>query len=208
MSKFIVIFLLTILLLSSCAIKPNYNFSVNDKYLTYDKVKIKVNSQKLGKVTLKGYISIVKDSSICFKFWGPLGIEVVSGRLDQRFVLKDHFNDVFHEDALQELIDKTGIVFTKRCIENILLANIDSLKMNLATLNNNVITLNDNQRWTNRMLTIENIPRKNSMQFSFNLKSQLLNKVSVIYRDEIDHWSVEIQVLNISGQQKRCNFDF
>ncbi|MDP4207482.1 MAG: hypothetical protein Q8928_01580 [Bacteroidota bacterium] len=208
MPKFTVIFLLTILFLSSCAIKTNYIFSANDKYVTYDKVKIKVNSQKLGKVTLKGYISIVKDSSICFKFWGPLGIEVVSGRLDQRFVLKDHFNDIFHADALQELIDKTGIVFTKRCVENILLAKIDSLKTDLTTLNNNVITLNDNQRWMNRMLSVENIPRKNLMQFSFNIKSQLLNKVSVIYSDENDHWSVEIQVLNISGQQKRCNFDF
>jgi len=87
------LFILTLILCACSGINKLPEVSLNEKFVTLDKVKVIVNSQNYGKITLKGNVSIIRDSLLCFSLNGPVWFKALSGKLENHFALKDYFND-------------------------------------------------------------------------------------------------------------------
>ena len=180
--------------------------SLNSKYVVLDKVKMKISSANYGNIVLKGYISIVHDSVLCFNLNGPLGLKVLSGKFSEQFIVKDYYNDRLYTDVLKEMILKSGITFNKICLENIILSRVDSLSSQLKRLNANIVEVKAEEYVKKRTLTIVNPVKNNSFKFDFILKRKLPHEINIFYQGYNENWEVKIEVISISNQEKKCNF--
>jgi hypothetical protein len=202
-------FIIFIFLMYSCSVMHKIpEVSLNGKYVTFDKVKARISSVNYGNITLKGYISIVRDSLLCFNFNGPLGIKGLSGKFCEQFIVKDYYNDRLYSDVLKELILKSGVIFNKVCIENIIFSRLDSLSLQLKKLNGNVIEVNVEELKKRPSLTISNLVKNNSIKFEFFLKRKIPREINIFYNDNKENWEIKIEVISISNQEKKCNFGF
>ncbi len=200
--------ILSFLMYSCAAIHKVPEVSLSGKYVSLDKVKVRINSGNLGNIALKGYISVVHDSLLCFSFNGPLGFKILSGRFGEQFVVKDYYNDRLYNDILKELILKSGIIFNKACIENVILSKADSLSFQLKKLNGNVIEVRTSEIGRERTLTILNPVKSNLFKFEFLLKKKMPREINIHYKGYDEDWEVKIEVISLSNLEKKCNFGF
>lgn len=196
------------ILYSCSAVHKVPEVSLNGKYVSLDRVKMRISSANFGDVNLKGYIRVVHDSSLCFSFNGPLGFKVLSGKFGEQFIVRDYYNDRLYNDVLKDLILKSGIVFNKSCIESIVLSRNDSLSLQLIKLNGTVIDVKTADLGKERTLTLTNRVKGNSFKFEFFLKRKLPREIHIIYQGYNESWTVKIEIISLSNLEKKCNFVF
>ena len=197
------------LLISSCVASHNLeSVSFNQPYLTYKQVKVKLSTKAFGDVTLKGFISMTHDSSFCFKFYGPLSMEVVSGLFDDEFRIMDHVNNIAHKNALEELQKKTGIVLNRRIFEFLLVGKLGEVKNELETLNGSLLKFQLNDDKSVNELVIQNIARACKLSIECKYSGIIPQKIWIAYNDPSDKWSLRLEVISANNDRKRCNFDF
>jgi len=197
--------ILSILLISCINLHKIPNISLTNKYVTYNKVKIKIESKSFDNITLRGFINIIQDSLICFGFWGPLGYKVLSGDYGERFGLKDYHNNRNNSDVLTEIYNKSGIYFNRVCIENLLLARVDSLIQSLNVLNKGVIKLEKHLNKKCQLLTIMKGDRKSCYKLEFFYSNAIPRIIKISYNDLQDQWVAQIEIISISNEKKACD---
>jgi hypothetical protein len=203
------VFIIFGFLMYSCgALNKVPEVSLNGKYVSLDKVKVRISSGNFGNIALKGYISVVHDSLLCFNFNGPLGFKVLSGKFGEQFVVKDYYNDRLYNDVLKELILKSGIIFNKACIENVILSQVDSLSLQLKKLNASAIEVKTEDLGKKSTLTLLNPVKSNLFKFEFFLKKKMPREINIFYKGSNDEWEVKIEVISLSNLKKKCNFGF
>ena len=138
--RFFLFFLFVIFFAACSSLKVAESVSVNNKYFTIEKVKVKVKTTMNQSITLNGYISIVHDSSICFKFYGPLGMKAISGLFTpDACKIHDYFNKIYYDNIITLLTEKTGIIVNAAFFESILYGNLEKAQIILSDLNINLI---------------------------------------------------------------------
>lgn len=179
------------------------NFSFNDKYVTFDKVKVSLDKN----IGLRGYVTIVRDSFICFKFYGPLGYGIVGGRLASTFQIIDYFNNKNIDDAISQISGKSGVVINRKVIEDILLFNTDSLKETLLQLNPRDLSMEVLERSKGKRVVIKHAITKGEFILDYLWKTNLPKEIKIRYADLSDQWSVQIDIISVSNLSKKCNFE-
>jgi len=102
--------------------------------ISFDKVKLEVVRSE-DRFVAKGHIEIYKDSCIKFKFYGPLGFEVLKGSYNHSL---DYFNELDKKEVtdFDKVIFSTyGIEINRRCVEFILTGDLNNLSSELTKLN-------------------------------------------------------------------------
>jgi len=206
MRKLILIFIV-ISLVGCNASKKFGEADFHGQYITYQ-VKLKLETKSFKNVTLNGYFCLNRDSFLCFKFYGrPFGYEIVSGYFRNELLVFDHYNNILHSDALQQLISTTGIVFDRKIFEDMLTGELPGLKTRLENLNGTVLDIKmANQRM--QSLEIANKPRNARLNLLVNYRGQFPGKIELNYADLMDKWKVVIDILRVTNEQRKCNFSY
>ncbi len=197
--------ILSILLVSCINLHKIPSISLSNKYVTYNKVKVKIESKSFDNIILRGYINIIQDSVLCFGFWGPLGYKVLSGDYGERFRLIDYHNKRDNSGVLTEIYNKSGLYFNRVCIENLLLARVDSLILSLNELNKGVIKLEKRLNKKCQILTIIKGDRKSCYKLEFFYKKAIPKIIKISYNDLQDQWVAQIEIISISNDKKACD---
>lgn len=200
---FIVLFFVSC---SSSKVAPN--FSMLERTITFDKTKISINSKSFGSITLKGYISLIKDSLLCFKFYGPLAYDVLSGVYSDTFKVMDNFNKIKYSTFDTHIFQLSGIVINRNVLEFLMLGKVLEVKREILKLNSNNIQIELNNGPYKRLLMISNTVDHKLYQIQCNLKNQIPASVVIYYKDDLTSWSAEIQNIYITNLTKKCNFGF
>ena len=206
MRKLLVFFL--IIFVSCQATKNLSNFSLNNKYLTFDKVRLHFDSNTIGEISLKGYISIVRDSLICFKFFGPFSYEVVSGLYSSNFSFFDNYNHRSFPDILMLIFQKSGIILDRNVLEFMLTSDLSAFISELEKLNQVNLRVERIEKKSLNEILIFNDVRNSLLKIQFMMKNSFLDKLSIIYKEDVDHWRVDLNVLEVTNNPKNCNFKF
>lgn len=162
MKKYILLFLLV----SCSSSRLSIGTIFLESTIIYDKVKLSY-SDNFNKVILRGKVTISKDSLIKFKFFGPLGVEAVSGKFVTILELQSQFTDSLSEKISSKLYDTFGFQLERKMVENLLLFNSLKLYEQLVVtcpstisvglshsgFNKSVITLVDHNRKSSSMIT-------------------------------------------------------
>jgi hypothetical protein len=198
-------FILVFIVLGCNASRKFGDVDFSSRSILYDKVKVKVSTKTLGDLTLRGYINIYRDSFFCFKFYGPLAYELVSGYCKDKFFAYDHFNDVTHTDVLNELSRATGIVFNRNIFEELLAGNLTDLVKEIKDLNGTVLDISTNHLTHSVVFT--NTARNSLLSLLVNYRNLIPKEIELKYDGPVDKWTVKIAVLHVSNEQRRCNFE-
>jgi hypothetical protein len=195
-----------ILLISCRSSQKVINFSLSNKYVSLNKVKVKIGLKAFESLTLRGNISIVEDSLICFGFWGPLGLKVISGHYDDKFRIVDHYNGNDFPDVISKLSNTSGIVFNRKIVEEILRAELDSLSVSLTELNKEMLQIGYELKGSKKNFSIVNKIRKSELNLEYSFKQSLLKSIKLSYKDSFESWNVIIEIIDITNEKKKCNF--
>jgi hypothetical protein len=198
-------FLIGLILVSCKSTKFATNFSFDEKPVTYEKVKIAIKSQSFGNITLNGYISIIKDSLICFKFYGPFSIDVVSGVYTENFKVWDNYNKILYPDFDQHLQQISGLMINRKMLEYLLLGRVSDLQDEVLNVNSENYTISSN---VGRTLVLSNAAGEKVYRIAFTIKNQIPSSILISYKDTSTSWSANIQNIYISNLTKKCNFGF
>jgi hypothetical protein len=132
----------------------------------------------------------------------------LGGKFDEHFMVKDYYNDKLYSDILNELIKKSGIVFNKACIEDVLLCKIDTLSAILSKLNDNKIKIKHREQGKKLSLNIMNNFKNNSYTLEFLRRKKIFSDIKILYQGYDESWDVNIEIISISNVEKKCNFGF
>ena len=200
-------FIVCFILLISCRSSHKViNFSLSNKYVSLNKVKVKIGLKAFESLTLRGNINIVEDSLICFGFWGPLGLKVISGQYGDKFRIVDHYNGNEFPDVRVKLINKSGILFNRKVVEEILRAELDSLSVSLTELNKEILQIGYESKGSKKNFSIVNKIRKSELNLEYSFKRSLLKSIKLRYKDSFESWNVIIEIIDITNEKKKCNF--
>jgi hypothetical protein len=202
------LFILTLILCACSGINKLPEVSLNEKFVTLDKVKVIVNSQNYGKITLKGNVSIIRDSLLCFSLNGPVGFKALSGKLENHFALKDYFNDKLYNDIFEELQRKSGLVMNRNCFEYLLLGEVDNLHALMLNLNHEGINIKIEKSGRKQIFILAKDKLNIEYRFEFSFKRKVLHELGIFYKDSKESWQVYIDIISVSNRQKKCNFVF
>jgi hypothetical protein len=182
------------------------NISFADKYVNLNKVKVKIGLKAFENLTLRGNVIIVEDSLICFGFWGPLGLKAISGQYSDKFKLIDHYNGNEFPDVMGKLINKSGIVFNRKVVEEILRVELDSLSKSLTELNKEILQINYESKGNKKNFSIINKVRKSELNIEYTYRKSFPKYIKLSYKDSFECWNVIIEIIDISNEKKKCNF--
>ncbi len=139
MKRYLFLFISILLLFNNCATtKKNF---VN-RPLIINKVKLTIlHNNDIYKA--KGNISLQKDSdNIRFKFFGPLGIEIIKGSYINSL---SYFNNIENRDYSEiedVILKKYNFKINKKCFYLFLIGDIESLYNEISKINSNNYNLN------------------------------------------------------------------
>jgi hypothetical protein len=200
------LFVFTIFLISCVGGRFTETASFKDSHLSFSKVKLKMSSSSLGSINMKGYIYFVKDSLLCFKFFGPFSFELFSGRFDKVFTVYDAYNKRRYDDILNQILTKEGIAINLRVLQDLFSANQDSLQRTLQLLNKGRLEF-ETGRKVNQMI-IKNSSKHVEYQITWKKKHNLPTRLFILYRDSIETSSLDFEFVSISNDERKCNFEF
>jgi hypothetical protein len=176
------------------------NFSTN--YLNYDKVRIKLTINNEDH-SFKGYIRTVKDTSICFRFLGPLGYDLGKGNFTDRFVYFDEVNNIKYSDFQQQIENAAGIFINKQIIFDILTGNVDSLKSNIVSLNKGIVKIvKADMTYLELYHTISN----RTLNFKYKYVNKLPSQINILSKGISNKFELQFEIIEISGIKKNCTF--
>jgi len=201
------IIILNIFLLASCA-GPRLvrKVSLNDQSISFTKVKLKITSNDYS-IALKGYIYSLKDSSICFKFFGPLSIELMRGIVRSDFKVYDSFNKRLYSDVFNLIKQKYGFELNLSILQSLLISDLQECKSLLQKINSNKLKI-DTLNCKRDELLIKSLINKDYYSIKFIKKQLLPSKIEIKYNGQNDRYNIVIQLISISNERKTCNFQF
>ena len=177
-----IIFLLIFLV--SCSVgKIAVSEVLSGSTIAFDRVKISYTDEN-NSVSLKGKISVFKDSVVLFKFFGPMGIEVLSGKIDSVLVFKSKYADNFQINLIDKIQKDFGVRINRKMMEYLLSFNYNGF---FQELKNNVksnldVTMSAQNNSRHIISLIEN-DINSSYVITFVKKDKFPLQILVDYKD-------------------------
>jgi hypothetical protein len=191
-----------VIIFTNCSNTRILSVNNNSPYINYEKVKLKLNINK-SSYSIKGFIYIIKDTSFCFRFWGPLGYEVGHGRIDSNFLFFDAINNIVHRDLKNKIETNTGLIITRNLLLNMLTGNIDSLSSELVKNNRGIVDISSQN---NLYLEINHLVSLQKMSFKYSYNKNRLKNIFIKSTGKNTNLFVNIEILGYSNDKKICRF--
>jgi len=200
--------ILSLFLIASCA-SPRMvqEISLNNQSLSFTKVRLKINSNDYNGIVLKGYIYSLKDSSICFKFYGPLSIELLRGTVSRDFKVYDNFNKRLYNDVFGLIKQKSGFEINLSILQALLIADLEECKSRLLKINRDMLKI-DSVNCKQDELLINGLVSNDNYSIKFIKKHLLPSKIEIKYTGISERYTIVIELFAISNERKSCNFQF
>ncbi len=107
--------------LVSCTVgKIAVSEELSGSTVAFDRVKISYTDEN-NSVSLKGKITVFKDSVVLFKFFGPIGVEVLSGKIDSVLVIKSKYADNIQNNLIDRIQKDFGVRINRKMMEYLVL---------------------------------------------------------------------------------------
>lgn len=169
---------------------------LSDSSIIYDKVKLSYNDSN-NKIVLRGKFSIVKDSVINFVFWGPLGMEVISGKIGNSLALKSQFSDSLNSQVYVKIFDTFGLELNRTMVENLLLFNSANLyKLLLNSRPQNVIVQFSSKNLITDVITLIDNNNKSTSMITFIKRERFPLEIFIEYIRKDYFLKVRLEVFN------------
>jgi hypothetical protein len=169
---------------------------LSDSSIIYDKVKLSYNDSN-NKIVLRGKFSIVKDSVINFVFWGPLGMEVISGKIGNSLALKSQFSDSLNSQVYVKIFDTFGLELNRTMVENLLLLNSANLyKLLLNSRPQNVIVQFSSKNLITDVITLIDNNNKSTSMITFIKRERFPLEIFIEYIRKDYFLKVRLEVFN------------
>jgi hypothetical protein len=172
--------------------------STNSKYISIDKIRLHVikNGDDLNG---KGSIKIYKDSIINFRFFGPLGYEVLKGSYSHSLNVYSVLEKKNYEDLDLSLKVRYGIQLSRKCCEFLLIGDIDDLKLlfiqeNLLNKDLRIIT-------GPHLFEVTNIRNGEYLRVSYRFKKDFPRKVIIYLGNGIENNEISMDYIKTSFNQ-------
>jgi hypothetical protein len=193
---------LFLILFYSCSTQKRIIRVESTVYLNYDKVKINCTINE-SKIKLNGFINQILDTTMCYRFWGPLGFEIGRGHINEQFPFYDAINKVNYTNIKDKLESIAGIFLNKSVFFALLSGQTDSLANKLIALNGDIVIVKELKP---DYLFLENKISRNTISFKYkyannNLKFIIINSIS--FRSKFD---LHLEIVEISRNKKICKF--
>lgn len=199
-------FIICVLFATACAsVKVATTVQLNNRHILFNKVKVKIRLPQGNKYTCNGYISMVKDSLICFRFFGPLSYELVSGKIDQDLEVYDAINKQLYEDGFSLIRSKIGLNMSRGTLQALFLADFSTLKQELSLINPLKIQYDSTAK--SKTLIIED-GNSTHTRITASLVGQIPRRIVIESKDLTGMYTIELDFLLISNDKRKCNFNY
>lgn len=175
-------------------------------YLNFSKVKLKVGSSSFGSYSLKGFINFIKDTSVCFKFYGPLSIEALEGRFDKTLDIKDVYNDRIFTDLLATIYEKDGIRIGLKDVQNLFFGNVSGFLDSI--MNSNLHSLSIEKESNLSRFTLVSKGSKATYTFKIKKRQLYIDELVIDYTNGRDLMTIDFKVLAFNNERRKCNVRF
>ena len=187
------IYLSVCFLIGCVIINPKFN-TMEGRHIQLDKVKMSISGfGVIGEA--KGYVHVVRDSSIHFKFWGPLGIEFAEGTFDHSFIVHSFITNTDYSNLLAYVENLLGLKVDRRCVENLLLGESNLFLENVRALNAGM----NSQRIKSFSsgFVIFHPFKDNSMEVHYSYRSRFPYKISLVFKQGSSNMNIHITYLSV-----------
>ena len=165
--------------------------------VAFDKVKITYSDEN-NSFSLKGKISVIKDSVVLFKFYGPMGIEVLSGKMDSALVLKSKYADSMPINLIEKIQKDFGVIINRKMMEYLLSFNYNEfyqqLKENVKS--NLDVSMSAQNKSRQKILLIDN-DTNSSYMITFIKKERFPLQILIDYKCEDKFFKFYIGVYSL-----------
>jgi len=177
---------------------------INGSSIYFSKVKVTFNSNENRLLTLRGYISILKDSLICFKFFGPLSYEVLSGYIDKnQYRIFDSYNKKLYSSYDSTFSQFNMVRFNEGLFESFILGKRSDFVDYSYSLNKGTII--DTTRLFNNELSISD--GSNRLKIKWSRNSFRVTSIDLKYSGGGSYF-IKIDLIAVSRERKDCKFRF
>ena len=186
------------LFLVSCSVgKIAVSEMLSGSIVAFDKVKITYSDEN-NSFSLKGKISVIKDSVVLFKFYGPMGIEVLSGKMDSALVLKSKYADSMPINLIEKIQKDFGVIINRKMMEYLLSFNYNEfyqqLKENVKS--NLDVSMSAQNKSRQKILLIDN-DTNSSYMITFIKKERFPLQILIDYKCEDKFFKFYIGVYSL-----------
>lgn len=140
----------------------------------------------------------MKDSIVIFKFYGPLGIEVLSGKYDSLFVVKNYYADSLKINLVEKLYGKTGVMIKRKMLEHMLLFDYSSLFQEIRNSVNDDIEVTMQKRTVVKsFITVKDTIGNSVCMLSFIKKEKFPLQILIDYKNLTDYFKITLDIYNL-----------
>lgn len=195
--KRLVIFL-TILyfFLTGCVSVKRLDVITNPRHILFDKVRLGFKHQSL-RVKARGFIKMDADSLVSFKFWGPLGLELVKGDYANSLTVFNYIENSENEHLETKVFKEFGLVINRKCIEYFLVGDSFNLLDELKKLNQYSSQLQFSQQ--NNDIKIKNLNSADFIEIQYKMKRSIPFEIDLILNDKEDMTVIKMEYISINA---------
>jgi hypothetical protein len=200
--QYLVLVSFIFILFNSCFHSKLLTKTIEPDYLNYDKIKVAINFNNES-FKLKGYINLIKDSDLCFRFWGFMGYDVCKGHFSDSFYLDDLINNKSYNNYKPNIENSIGLIIDKKVLISMLYGNIQSFSKFFVDLNSGILSISE---ITNNSVTFYNSVSKGKIYINYKFKSGVLKNIYLKSDLNGNKLVLNFDIIEISNFRKLCNF--
>jgi hypothetical protein len=191
-----------LILLFGCSKTKLLTHENSSPYLNYDKVRFTLNLNQTVN-SFRGSVYLVKDSSACYRFSGPLGIELGYGSINKDFVFYDAVHNYSYRDLKTKIENLTGLIINKQIILNLLTGSVSSLSAELLKLNKDLISIKD---INDHYLELHHNISQSDIYFKYRFKDGYPVTIFLRSKANANIFELKMEIVEISFEKKICRF--
>jgi len=164
----------------------------------FDKLKV-FYSNDLVSGSFKGKINVYKDSLVSFKFYGPLGIEVLSGRFDTTLILSGKFSDSIQVNFISKIQHVFGVRMNRNMIEYLFTFKYDNLFREIKSNVESNIEISNKVLHHGRYIIVMKDFNANSTSMITFVKDKFPLQIILEFKDKKDFFKVSFEIYSLHG---------
>lgn len=207
MRRFLILMMFLPILNSCCLTQHSKSLDITSSYFSFTKVKLKIKSTSFGSIELRGFIRSVKDTVFCFKFFGPLSMEVLRGRIDTSFIAYDSYHKQLYENLFEVCANEYHLNLNLELIQNLLFGRIYNFEQEFARSNPEWSFFNFD---TSPKGSFKYINSTKGLEFSVNCSSTkgIPKELALIFKSDYGITTFKFTFISVTNEKTGCNFKF
>jgi hypothetical protein len=197
----VVVFLL--LFFTACGKTKLLTNPIPSPYLNYDRIKLSLTVDR-SQYHFKGFIHMIKDTSACFRFWGPLGYEIGRGQIGDSFTYYDALNNLNYKDLKQQMENSSGLILNKSILLYLLSGKVDLLASELLKLNRGILSVKESN---NHYLELEHSVSHQTITFKYTFIKGIPAAMDIKSKGSGTIFELKLEINDISLEKKICRFN-